>query len=115
MHFVTGSQKWGLGEDSDFFGQDLAKQKADIAAAHGGEWAEETAVLSPGGVSLHDCITYHGSGPNYSQLPRRSFAIHLRTEKSQTKNNRRDGLTEFIDDDYANPIIVGERMSERLP
>ena len=35
----------------------------------------------PGALSLHDCFTLHGSGPNRSDGPRRSFAIHMRTEK----------------------------------
>ncbi len=112
MHFVRGSQNWGLGEDSDFFGQDLAAQRDAIASAHGGVWDEVSSTLNPGGLSFHNCITYHGSGPNVSAAPRRSFAIHLRTEKSKTKNGRRDGLTEFLEDHHANPIIYGDWRPE---
>lgn len=108
MHFVKGSHKWGLGEDSDFFAQEIDAQKEAIKAEHGQEWIEVPSALKPGGVSFHDCVTYHGSGPNFSGAPRRSFAIHLRTEKSRIKNGRRDGLTEFIEDLSANPVIYGD-------
>ncbi|MGB1250523.1 MAG: phytanoyl-CoA dioxygenase family protein [Candidatus Promineifilaceae bacterium] len=115
MHFVRGSHNWGLGEDSDFFGQDLSEQKAAIASRTGDEWDEVASSLRPGGVSFHHCLTYHGSGPNTSGAPRLGFAIHMRTEKSQTKKGRRDGLTEFIDNEVANPIVFGDRMPESLP
>ena len=41
------------------------------------------AVLPPGAGSFHHRLTYHGSGPNTSSGPRRSFAIHLRTQNSE--------------------------------
>ena len=50
-----------------------------------------------GGASFHDALTFHASGVNTGTA--RRFAIHLRTDKS-TPGGRREGLTQFIDDEY---------------
>ena len=39
---------------------------------------------------------------------RRSFAIHLRTEKSRPVDGKRQGLTARIDDYSHCPVIYGE-------
>jgi len=108
MKFVRGSHHWGfLEKQGDFHGQDHQKQQSEIQRLKTGKW-EETAVTMPaGGASFHHCLTYHASGPNLSSTLRRSFAIHLRTEKAKTVYDRRVGLTQFIDKfDYC-PIIYG--------
>lgn len=102
MKFVRGSQRWGLLEQSDFFG-DFEQQQ--LRAPDETEWEQVSAVLPPGGVSFHDKLVFHGSGPNVSGQPRRSFAIHLRTEKSHPRDDKRAGLTEFIDNLDACPVI----------
>ena len=71
----------------------------------GRSWEEVPALLAPGGASFHNCLTFHGSGPNRSAGPRRSLAIHMRTEKSAPVDGRRAGLTAFIDDPERNPVI----------
>lgn len=70
-------------------------------------WEEVEAVLPAGGVSGYDKGTLHGSGPNSSDGPRRSFAIHMRTEESSTVGNLRERLTEYIDDLDRCPVIYG--------
>lgn len=101
MRFVRGSQVWGLVK-GDFFGDFEGQQ---VAAPEGSTWEEATAVLPPGGVSIHDKLVLHGSGINTSSGPRRSFAIHMRTEHSAPRDDRREGLTEFVDNlDYC-PVI----------
>jgi ectoine hydroxylase-related dioxygenase (phytanoyl-CoA dioxygenase family) len=113
MAFVRGSHRWGQGTESDFFGQDLEALRARIEASGDGRWEEAPAILPPGGVSFHHSLTYHGSGPNLSGSPRRSFAIHLRTENSRPRDDQRQGLTEFIDNlDYC-PVIYGRREAFR--
>ena len=37
----------------------------------------------PESLSLHHCLTFHGSTANSSGRLRRSFAIHLRTQNSR--------------------------------
>ena len=101
MNFVPGSHRWGLLNQGDFF-QD---KKGEIQVPEGEEWNEVTAVLPPGGVSFHHCLTFHGSGPNYSSEPRRSFAIHMRTDKSKPRHDPPEGLSRFIHDPAYCPII----------
>lgn len=105
MHFVRGSHQWGLLPGSDFFGQGLAQQKRELVALANGEWVEVAATLPKGGVSFHHCLTLHGSGPNYSAGPRRSLAVHLRTERSRPVGGKRAGLTAFIDDPTHCPVV----------
>lgn len=102
MRFVRGSQRWGL-VDGDFFGDFNAQA---MQAPTGETWEEGAAVLPPGGVSFHDKLVLHGSGANISGLPRRSFAVHLRTDKSALREpDTRAGLSEFIDQPDYCPII----------
>ncbi len=105
MRFVRGSHQWGLLPGSDFFGQDLAQQKRELVAQANGEWVEVAATLPKGGVSFHHCLTLHGSGPNSSTRPRRSLAVHLRTERSRPVGDKREGLTAFIDDPTHCPVV----------
>jgi hypothetical protein len=106
MVFVRGSNQWGLQPDSsDFWGQDLEAIKSKASIPPGQQWEEIPATVPPGGFTLHHDLTWHGSGPNRSAIPRRSFAIHLRTEKSQPTGDKRDGLAKYIDDPSVCPWI----------
>jgi ectoine hydroxylase-related dioxygenase (phytanoyl-CoA dioxygenase family) len=108
MRFVRGSHRWGLWEKGgDFYEQDLEGQRDAIRSPDGEAWEEATALLPPGGVSFHHCLTYHGSGPNVSDVPRRSFAIHMRTQNSGPIGGRREGLARYIDDPAICPVIFG--------
>ncbi|MBI5093998.1 MAG: phytanoyl-CoA dioxygenase family protein [Candidatus Hydrogenedentes bacterium] len=108
MKFWRGSHKWGFLNKGDFHGQDLDAQRHEISGPDGKRCEEAAAILPPGGVSFHDRLTFHGSGPNLSSGPRRSFAVHMRTEKSRPVNNARQGLTEFIDNEAWCPVIYGK-------
>ena len=105
MAFVPGSQRWGFADEGDFFEQDNEAIRQGITVPAGEVWDEEPSLLPSGGVSFHHCLTYHGSNPNVSDIPRRSFALHLRTEKSRLKNGLKHGLTAFLDDPAFCPII----------
>jgi ectoine hydroxylase-related dioxygenase (phytanoyl-CoA dioxygenase family) len=105
MRFVRGSHHWGLLNQGDFYGQDHEALRETIRPPEGAAWDEAPALLQPGGVSFHHNLTYHGSGPNRTEQPRRSFAIHLRTERSAPAGGARRGLTEFIDDPAYCPVI----------
>lgn len=105
MKFVRGSHRWGLRKEGDFFAQELEAQRSALGVPEGEQWEEVSAILPAGGASFHDCLTIHGSGPNHSDRPRRSFAIHLRTENSRPVDDRREGLTTYIDDHSLCPVI----------
>jgi len=105
MRFVRGSHRWGLLEGSDFYGQDHDAQRRALRIPNGSDWQEVAAILPPGAVSIHHCLTLHASGQNYSSTMRRSFAIHMRTDLSAPRNGERKGLASFIDDPTRCPII----------
>ena len=108
MRFVRGSHKWGLVEGSDFYGQDHSAQMNEIQALEQRTWEEVPAILPAAGLSLHHNLTLHASGPNVSGTPRRSFAIHLRTERSAPRGGRHEGLTRYLDDMTYCPVVYGE-------
>jgi ectoine hydroxylase-related dioxygenase (phytanoyl-CoA dioxygenase family) len=102
MSFVPGSHKWGFTGKGDFFSGELETQKQELKKL-GREWTERKQPVPQGGVSLHQSLTFHASGPNTSGAPRKSFAVHIRTEKAVPKG--KFGLTEFLDDPKICPII----------
>lgn len=102
MRFVRGSHRWGLLDQGDFFG-DPEAQRAGIAAPEGQPWEEVIAELAPGAVSFHHRLTFHASGPNCETTPRRSFAIHMRTEKSRPIAE--NYYTTRLDDPVYRPVI----------
>lgn len=108
MRFLRGSHRWGYRNEGDFFEQDLDRQGASLLLPEGETREEVAAILPPGGVSFHDCLTFHGSGPNRSGGLRRSFAVHLRTQNSRPVEGKRQGLTEFIDDAELCPYVYGK-------
>ena len=105
MAFVQGSHKWGLLNQGDFYYDDIEIQREQITLPPGETWGEVEAVLPPGGVSFHHCLTFHGSRPNRSGAPRRSFAIHMRTEKSHPAGQPEGTLAKFIDNTETCPVF----------
>ncbi|MBI3112567.1 MAG: phytanoyl-CoA dioxygenase family protein [Ignavibacteriales bacterium] len=103
MVFVRGSHRWGLLNKGDFFGQDLNALQSTFSIPLGEQWSETTNVLPPGGVSFHHRLLIHGSRRNATAGPRRSLAIHLRTERS----NPRPGswVTRYLDQPTISPVI----------
>jgi hypothetical protein len=79
MHFAAGSHQWGLREGSDFWAG-FDETKVQLPPEE--KWRDESGAMPAGAFSLHHRLTFHGSQPNISKIPRYSFAIHLRTEKS---------------------------------
>ena len=109
MRFIRGSHQWGFLEGGDFFGSDCADQLERMKAPAGEKWEEVPALLEPGAASLHHKLTLHASGPNLSDRPRRSFAIHLRTEKSKpVRGSDYDNYyIDDLDDPVKAPVLFG--------
>ncbi len=105
MVFVPGSQRWGLLPGGNFFGQDQDALRAAIAIPEGESWREVPVVLPPGGVSFHHHTLFHGSRQNVTERPRRSLAIHMRTEKSAI--DPAQGFARYLDRPEICPIIAG--------
>ncbi|HVF09298.1 MAG TPA: phytanoyl-CoA dioxygenase family protein [Abditibacteriaceae bacterium] len=105
MLFVPGSHRWGFLNQGDFFGSDHDLQREQIKVPPGERWQETPAVLPAGGVSFHHRFTYHGSGPNVSSQPRRSFALHLRTEKSRSVAGSQEYYVARLNDPEVSPIL----------
>ena len=74
---VPGSHRWGLLDESDFFSQDLDAMKKKIEEATGREFKTVPCELKAGEVSFHHSLSIHGSGPNFTDQPRRSVVLHL--------------------------------------
>jgi ectoine hydroxylase-related dioxygenase (phytanoyl-CoA dioxygenase family) len=115
VSFVAGSHRWPPQRGLDFFSGDLAAQQAVLEAA--GPARAVVPVLARGDVTFHHCRTVHGSGPNLTDRPRRSMAIHLQPADNhwvaapdgtgQQAYHRNDELVRSVDGhpDYADPRI----------
>lgn len=80
LRVIDGSHAWGL------HGDDLAFRLASVAdtldalpdelraRVHA---AERTVELAPGDVSVHHCLTFHGSGRNRAAHTRKTLAIRF--------------------------------------
>ena len=107
MRFVRQSHQWGFLDQGDFYGQDHSAQQQEIKVPSGANWEESPAILARGEVSIHHCLTYHASDPNYSNRPRRSLAIHMRSEKAFPREGIKEGLTGYLDRTSYCPTIYG--------
>jgi hypothetical protein len=107
MKFVASSNHWEEITGGDFYSQELSEKA--FALSPDRKWEEISALMDSGGMSLHDKRVLHGSSFNLSEAPRRSLAIHLRTERSRPINGKREGLAGYIDDLDTAPIIYGEK------
>ncbi|QKW22935.1 phytanoyl-CoA dioxygenase family protein [Kitasatospora sp. NA04385] len=56
---------------------DLERVLAENAAFNGAAVRKVPMVIPKGHMSFHHCRTYHGSGPNRSDRPRRAISFHL--------------------------------------
>lgn len=107
MSFVPGSHTWGFLAAGNFFETDLDKQRHGIPVPEGKEWAEVPAILGPGEASFHHRRTLHGSTVNRATWPRRSLAIHLRTDKAKPMQLAPEGYSEDLENPAVCPALFG--------
>ena len=107
MKFVSGSHLWENPGGGDFLGQTI--DQSDFSVPAEATWGEEAALMPAGGCSFHHRLTLHGSGPNLSEGPRCSLAIHLRTEKSRPIVDSTHAR--FIGNETVSPVIYGQRVN----
>jgi ectoine hydroxylase-related dioxygenase (phytanoyl-CoA dioxygenase family) len=107
MRFVPRSHTWGFLASGNFYETDLSSQRDGIPVPPGEAWSEVPAILGPGEASFHHRRTVHGSGVNVAASPRRSLAIHLRTEKSAPVHLAPPGYTEDLANPDVCPVLFG--------
>ena len=93
---VDGSHRWEEipGDDSTrhFAQRDRAELETLLAASarHNGTEVRTLPMIIPKGhMSFHHCRTYHGSGPNLSDRPRRALSLHLQDGENRWRPYRR--------------------------
>ena len=76
IRFVKGSHRWGFLDQGDFFGKDQQALRKEIKLPKRESWDEESALMLCGRLSVHHCLTFHGSHANISDASRCSLAVH---------------------------------------
>lgn len=74
MRMVPGSHQWGKATD---YLRGLAQYLPLEKFYEGNQIDVECCVVPKGHLHFHDNLTWHGSGPNFSDKPRRALAFHL--------------------------------------
>jgi ectoine hydroxylase-related dioxygenase (phytanoyl-CoA dioxygenase family) len=105
VRFVRGSHHWGFLGGGNFFLPDLEASTSHQRVPAGATWEEAPAVIPAGGASFHHRLTLHGSGPNTSGSHRRSYAVHLRTDRARMLPGLRDIYQEHITDPTMSPVL----------
>jgi ectoine hydroxylase-related dioxygenase (phytanoyl-CoA dioxygenase family) len=75
MRTLLGSHRWGTLADKldlSFWDQDLGRVRERFGAV-----IDEPCIIPAGAASFHHALTFHGSGPNHSEAPRRSLVAHM--------------------------------------
>ena len=90
ISFVEGSMHWPENNHLNFFSSDLDKLEQQFNSG-GAEVVKVPAVLRRGQVTFHHCRTIHGSGPNLTDAPRRSIALHLQPISNSYRAIGRNG------------------------
>ena len=91
LHVVDGSQAWGLVGGLRVFAPGLESDlEARLPPAQREHVAEATIPLEvhAGDVTIHHCLTLHGSGPNSSGRPRKTIIAHLVDGDSRVLRDR---------------------------
>ena len=85
ISMIDGSHRWPDNTAHlDFFSNDLEGLEKRFVT--GGQPVVKIPInLKAGDVSFHHCLTIHGSGPNRSENPRRSIAVHMQDDANRWK------------------------------
>jgi hypothetical protein len=87
VSMIDGSHRWPDNtEKLDFFNPDLTALEREFITG-GRPVVKVPMVLGAGQVSFHSCLTIHGSGPNRSDRPRRSIAVHLQDSANRWREH----------------------------
>lgn len=114
---IDQSQDWPDNtEGLDFFSNDLAGLEKKFQTS-GHPILKVPVNLRKGEVSFHHCLTIHGSGPNLTDRPRRSIAVHIQDVDNHYQEfhypdgtlarHPNDGLVRHVNGlpDYTDPVF----------
>jgi len=98
---VDGSHNWKETADNDATslhfaerdGSELDAMLEENAHYNGVEVRKIPIRIPKGHVNFHHCRTYHGSGPNVSDRPRRAISFHLQDGENRYRDFRRSDGT----------------------
>jgi ectoine hydroxylase-related dioxygenase (phytanoyl-CoA dioxygenase family) len=116
---VDGSHRWKETAENDstslhFAERDRSEldQMLEENAAFNGVRVNKIPIVIPKGhVSFHHCRTYHGSGPNRSDRPRRAISFHLQDGDNRYREFFRSDGTKVS---YNHDVLV-RRTPEGTP
>lgn len=79
MQVVSGSHRWGQVGDVHALTESSVESLVPSLSPERREAVAHATplVLEPGDVSIHHCLTLHGSGPNQSGQPRRTIILRM--------------------------------------
>lgn len=79
MRVVPGSHRWGhIGENQSLSATSVASLLPHLADDQRAAVEHARSLpLEPGDVSIHHCLTMHGSPPNRSDRPRRTILLRM--------------------------------------
>jgi ectoine hydroxylase-related dioxygenase (phytanoyl-CoA dioxygenase family) len=114
---VDGSHRWTeIGGDDSTTRHFAERDKSELEtlldenARHNGVHVEKVPMVIPKGhMSFHHCRTYHGSGANRSDRPRRAISLHLQDGDNRYRPFRRaDGsVVSYNHDSVVRPTAAG--------
>jgi hypothetical protein len=92
---IDGSHRWREARGENVTALHFADRRADLddillgnAAHNNAEVRAVPMVIPKGHMSFHHCRTYHGSGANRSDRPRRAISLHLQDGENAYRSFR---------------------------
>jgi len=80
LYVIDGSHRWGLAGDFHIFARHLQSQVDGSLSPQQRELVSKSKVpleVRAGDVTIHHCLTFHGSDENKSAWPRKAIVAHL--------------------------------------
>jgi len=80
LYVIDGSHRWGLADDFHIFARHLQSQVDGSLSPQQRELVSKSKVpleVRAGDVTIHHCLTFHGSDENKSAWPRKAIVAHL--------------------------------------
>jgi ectoine hydroxylase-related dioxygenase (phytanoyl-CoA dioxygenase family) len=112
LYVVDRSHKWGLGGDFHIFADGLAtSMESGLSVDQRRQLSDAKIPLEvrAGDVTIHHCLTFHGSYPNTSPFPRKTIVTHVFSSGCKLVPERlpKQALTHFQTDEHGHLAGTG--------